>query len=93
MGMGYLNGSKLPNWFWLVCWGIGIGILLVTNVATKSDIAAQAAQYEKWDIERTRALQVQIQSLDDKVDRRTDQINAELSALSKVTRYVARRVE
>jgi hypothetical protein len=95
--LGYLNGTRLPNWFWIAIAFFGLGfqvtMFLTTNLTTKADLAGQAAIYEKRDIERTEALRRDIQALDEKVDRRTKRINEELGVIGQVTRYVARKVE
>lgn len=95
--MSYLNGARLPNWFWIAIGFLGLGfqaaMFISTNMTTKVDLALQAAKYEKRDEERTMALRMDIQRLDDKLDRRTQRINEELGYIGSVTRYVARKVE
>lgn len=91
--MGYLNGTRLPNWFWIAIGFLGMGFTVATTIATKADLATQAAIYERRDIQRNEMLMRDISNLDAKVERRTNRINEELGYIGQVTRYVARKVE
>lgn len=95
--VGYLNGTRLPNWVWLVVGILGAGFIIGVNygsqIITKADLKEQASIYEARDVARNDAMKEQIRALDSKVDRRTNRINEELSDIARVTRYVARKVE
>lgn len=74
-----LNGRRLPNWVYLVALGIMLGI--------------QGSAIYWGQMQRTNDLADQITTLQKTLDRRTEQINAELKTISAKTGYIARNID
>lgn len=96
-----VNGARLPNWAWLLALGALLGVqaaavyfgqdkavtaLTVGQKEQTRELVAALAKVAERDSLRTT-------DLDKKVDRRTQQINAELHQISVKTGYIARQVE
>jgi hypothetical protein len=95
------NGARLPNWVYLV----GLGVLLGMQ-ASGIVLGAKAGLSQLRDDHRAESQQVlatvnrvaerdsiNYASLRATLDRRTNQINAELREISQKTGYIARQVE
>lgn len=93
----YSNGKRLPNWFWLVVFGAGIGfqsgVLYMTTIMSTERVMQAVRENSAADSSRAAMMTEHLQGVKDTLDRRTNRINEELSHLQAVTNYVARKVE
>lgn len=92
-----MNGFPLPNWF-KAGWFVALAAIQVAALYYGLRMSDEKTIHKmeliaKDDSLRAYTLTIQITKVNDKLDRRTNQINTELQLISKRTGYIARKVD
>lgn len=85
-----VNGARLPNWAWLAIMFAALGFQFATVVfGGKEAVGRVVAAIDRVAVRDS----INYTNLTATLNRRTDQINAELHQVSVKTGYIARKVE